>query len=155
MRILENSERRAGMNVRARDFADSPGVFSQAALREVSDERYVGAFRGCYRNLRGKHFQVSFAFSGQVPHCFDRLPKQISSLCEPFPFKVGGADNGGQLARGLDVPGTDKLADYVHAVQKLPDNDHVRLVVRCGVAGRLPPGKRLVLFGVKWNGRTT
>lgn len=41
-----------------------------------------------------------------------------------FP-QVGGADNGGQLARGLDVPGTDKLSDYVHAVHKLPDNDHV------------------------------
>ncbi|CAN0116433.1 unnamed protein product [Ectocarpus sp. 12 AP-2014] len=37
---------------------------------------------------------------------------------------VGGADNGGQLARGLDVPGTDRLPDYVHAVQKLPDTDH-------------------------------
>lgn len=44
-----------------------------------------------------------------------------SALCQ-----VGGADNGGQLARGLDVPGTDKLPDYVHAVQKLPDIDHVR-----------------------------
>lgn len=42
------------------------------------------------------------------------------------PRQVGGADNGGQLARGLDVPGTDKLPDYVHAVQKLPDTDHVR-----------------------------
>lgn len=42
--------------------------------------------------------------------------------------KVGGADNGGQLARGLDVPGTDKYSDYVNAVQKLPDIDHVSLL---------------------------
>lgn len=43
-----------------------------------------------------------------------------------FKRQVGGDDNGGELSRGLDVPGTDKHPDYLHAVQKLPDTDHVR-----------------------------
>ena len=44
---------------------------------------------------------------------------------ENIPDQVGGVDNGGRLAGVLTVPGTDRHADYVHAVQKLPDTDHV------------------------------
>lgn len=44
---------------------------------------------------------------------------------ENNPDQVGGVDNGGRLAGVLTVPGTDRHEDYVHAVQKLPDTDHV------------------------------
>lgn len=46
--------------------------------------------------------------------------------------QVGGSGNGGPLSRGLDVPGTDKHSDYLHAIHKLPDTDHVR----CSAARR-------------------
>ena len=42
-----------------------------------------------------------------------------------MPDQVGGVDNGGRLAGVLTVPGTDRHADYVNTVQKLPDTDHV------------------------------
>lgn len=63
-----------------------------------------------------------FPWQQCVPHMTTALPFEIPTRL----VQVGGVDNGGQLARGLDVPGTDKLPDYVHAVQKLPDTDHVR-----------------------------
>ncbi|CAN0042899.1 unnamed protein product [Ascophyllum nodosum] len=37
---------------------------------------------------------------------------------------IGGAGNGGKISTGITIPGTDKLQDYVDAVQKLPDADH-------------------------------
>ncbi|CAM9131219.1 unnamed protein product, partial [Ectocarpus sp. 4 AP-2014] len=75
-----------------------------------------------WRTVRG--LMVDAIYGGRVDNPHD-MRVLVTYLRQYFNSDVvGGADNGGQLARGLDVPGTDRLPDYVHAVQKLPDTDH-------------------------------
>ena len=69
------------------------------------------------RVLNVSHFFVVFE------HPVDR--SSGSWLCVSQ-TKIGGAGNGGKISTGITIPGTDKLQDYVDAVQKLPDADHVR-----------------------------
>ncbi|CAN0404947.1 unnamed protein product, partial [Ectocarpus sp. 12 AP-2014] len=75
-----------------------------------------------WRTVRG--LMVDAIYGGRVdnPHDMRVLATYLRQYFNSD--VVGGADNGGQLARSLQVPGTDRLPDYVHAVQKLPDTDH-------------------------------